>query len=75
MTFDEFTAEIGLLLTRMQNEPEDRHEIALVLRERLNEMRAYGLPLPQDLVELEEALETEFGDEEPGSAVDAPPAT
>lgn len=59
MTFDEFTAEIGLLLTRMQNEPEDRHEIAAVLRERLNEMRAYGMPLPQDLLDLEEALEAE----------------
>lgn len=59
MTFDEFTAEIGLLLTRMQNEPEDRHEIAAVLRERLNEMRAYGMPLPQDLLDLKEALEAE----------------
>lgn len=63
MTFDEFTAEIGLLLTRMQNEPEDRHEIHLILKERLNEMRAYGLPLPQDLLDLEATLETEFVDD------------
>lgn len=66
MTFDEITAEIGLLLTRMQNEPEDRHEIYLTLKERLNEMRAYGMPLPQDLVDLEQALEADFatGDSE-----------
>lgn len=60
MTFDEFTAEIGLLLTRMQNEPQDRHEIYLVLKERLNEMRAYGMPLPQDLLDMERSLEADF---------------
>lgn len=60
MRIDEITAEIGLLLTRMQNEPEDRHEIYLTLKERLNEMRAYGMPLPDDLVELEKNLEAEF---------------
>lgn len=61
MTFDEFTAEIGLLVSRMQNEPDDAHEIYQVLKERLNEMRAYGMPLPQDLVELEQKLEADFG--------------
>ena len=63
MTFDEFTAEIGLLLTRMQNEPQDAHEIYQTLKERLNEMRAYGMPLPQDLLELERQLEAEFGED------------
>lgn len=60
MTFDEFTAEIGLLLSRMQNEPEDRHEIYQTLKERLNEMRAYGMPLPQDLLDMERSLEADF---------------
>lgn len=60
MTFDDITAEIGLLLSRMQNEPEDRHEIHLALKERLNEMRAYGMPLPQDLLDLEASLDSEF---------------
>lgn len=67
MTFDEFTAEIGLLLTRMQNEPGDRHEIYQTLKERLNEMRAYGMPLPQDLLDLESALEAEFAGEADGA--------
>lgn len=66
MTFDEFTAEIGLLLTRMQNEPEDRHEVYLILKERLNEMRAYGMPLPQDLLDLEKSLEDEFAEDSTG---------
>lgn len=68
MTFDEFTAEIGLLLTRMQNEPQDRHEIYLVLKERLNEMRAYGMPLPQDLLDMERSLEADFAADEPDEA-------
>ena len=60
MAFEALKAEIGLLLTRMQNEPEDRHELYLQLREKLTEMKAFGMPLPDDLVELEHALEAEF---------------
>lgn len=63
MAFDAIKAEIGLLLTRMQNEPEDAHELYLVVMEKLNEMKAYGMPLPQDLVDLETALEEQFADE------------
>jgi hypothetical protein len=71
MTFDEFTAEIGILLTRMQNEPEDRQEIYLTLKERLNEMRAYGMPLPQDLIDLEQAFEAEFLESDGGGPAPA----
>lgn len=63
MAFDDIKAEIGLLLTRMQNEPEDGHELYLQLMEKLNELRAYGLPIPDDLRELEAALAAEFGEE------------
>jgi len=62
MAFDVLKAEIGLLLTQMENEraPEDRHELYLQIARRLSELRAYGMPLPQDLVALEHALEREF---------------
>jgi hypothetical protein len=60
MAFENVQAEIGILMTRMQNEPEDRHELYLQLMEKLNEIKAYGMPLPQDLVDLERALEAEF---------------
>ncbi len=63
MAFDAIKAEIGLLLTRMQNEPEDAHELYLVVMEKLNEMKAYGMPLPADLVDLEQALEEQFAEE------------
>jgi len=63
MAFDAVKAEIGLLLTKMQNEPQDRHELYLQLMEKLNELKAYGMPVPEDLAELEAALESEFAED------------
>ena len=60
MTFEDIQAELGLLLTRMQNEPVDRHELYLVIRQKLNELKAFGMPLPEDLVLLQKRLEAEF---------------
>ena len=60
MAFEDKEAELGLLLTRMQSEPEDRHEIYELIRQKLNELRAYGMPLPEDLVQFERDLEAEF---------------
>lgn len=60
MAFELIQAEIGVLLTRMQNEPADRHELHLQVMQKLNELKAYGMPLPADLVELERRLELEF---------------
>lgn len=60
MAFENLQAEIGILMTRMQNEPEDKHELYMQVMEKLNELKAYGMPLPQDLVDLEHALEEEF---------------
>jgi hypothetical protein len=60
MAFEELKADIALLFSQMENQPEDRHELYLQIREKLNEMRAFGLPLPEDLVRLEQELENEF---------------
>ena len=60
MAFEDLKAELALLINQMENQPEDRHELYLQIRERLNEMRAYGMPLPEDLVRFEEELEAEF---------------
>jgi hypothetical protein len=63
MSFEDKEAELGLLFTRMQNEPEDWKEVYEVIRQKLNELKAYGMPLPQDLVEFERDLEAEFAAE------------
>lgn len=60
MDLTELEAELSLLLTQMENLPEDRHEFYLQLREKLSEMRAFGMPLPDDLLRLEKELEREF---------------
>jgi hypothetical protein len=44
----------------MVNQPEDEHEVLEQLREKLNELRAMGMPLPDDLVALEKQLEEQF---------------
>jgi hypothetical protein len=63
MAFEDAKAELGILMTQMQNEPQDKHELYLQLMEKLNELKAYGMPLPEDLVALEKALEAEFAAE------------
>lgn len=63
MAFENIKAEIGLLLAALQDAPEDRHELHLRIMQKLNELRAYGMPLPADLVELERMLEAEFAAE------------
>jgi len=61
MALEEIKARISLLLQEMVNQPEDEHEIQEQLREKFSELRALGLPLPADLVELERRLEAGFG--------------
>jgi len=61
MAFEEIKAEIALLFEQMVNQPEDNHELAETIREKLNTMRASGLPLPEDLVDLENRLNSDLG--------------
>ena len=63
MALEEIKARISLLLQEMVNQPVDEHEIQEQLREKFSELRALGLPLPADLVELEQRLEAGFGAE------------
>ncbi len=59
MDTTELVAAINLLAQQMEHEPDDLHEAHMKLREMLNELRATGMPLPDDLVELEHRLEVE----------------
>ncbi|RWB67879.1 MAG: hypothetical protein EOQ50_30225 [Mesorhizobium sp.] len=64
MALEAIKAQIDLLLQEMINQPEDDHEIQEQLREKLQELRAMGLPLPADLVELEKRLGDDLDAEE-----------
>jgi len=55
--FDDLKTAIMMMASEMENKPEDAHEMHLKLREMLDQIRATGMPLPEDLVELERKLE------------------
>jgi hypothetical protein len=57
MALEQIKAQISLLLEGMINQPADDHEVHEQLREKLNELRAMGMPLPADLVALEKRLD------------------
>ncbi|MHA1127453.1 MAG: hypothetical protein ACTSRN_00690 [Alphaproteobacteria bacterium] len=60
MPFESLKARMGMLLEQMIHQPEDMHELQETLREELSELRASGLPVPLDLVELEQRLEDQL---------------
>lgn len=66
MDLDDLKMEINLLLSKMEHQPEDRHELHMMIHEKIAEMRAMGMPIPEDLqrfdVELEEAEDQEGAD-------------
>ncbi len=49
-------AAINLLVEQMDHEVDDLHEVHLKLREHLDQLKATGMPLPDDLVTLERRL-------------------
>lgn len=57
MAFEQFRAGIAMLLDEIAANPANAHELQESLREKLAEMQALGLPLPEDLVGLEDYLE------------------
>ena len=60
MAFEDIKAEIRLLLGQMEKQPEDAHELYLSLHEKLNELRALGMRVPDDLASAEKELEARF---------------
>jgi hypothetical protein len=60
MALESLKAEIEMLLETLANTPHDRYELYVQLKEKLNEFRVFGNPPPQDLLELEAALDEEF---------------
>ena len=60
MALEELQAQINLLVSQINNQPEDVHEIYELLHQKLNELRGTGQPLPQDLLDLEKRMLEEF---------------
>lgn len=60
MALEELQAQINLLVSQINNQPEDVHEIYELLHQKLNELRSTGQPLPKDLLDLEIRMLKEF---------------
>jgi hypothetical protein len=68
MAFDDLEAELSLLINQMDTQPQDPHELYLRIFEKLNEFKALGLPLPDDLVRVEKELGAYFFKEQEQAA-------
>jgi hypothetical protein len=62
MAFDQLMTDIQMLLAETESQPRDKWQLHETIREKLQELRSFGLPLPQDLVELEARLDQELAD-------------
>jgi hypothetical protein len=60
MAFDDLDAELALLINQIDTPPDNPHDLYLRIMEKLNEFKALGLPLPDDLVRVEKELEAYF---------------
>jgi len=61
--FESLKASIELIMDEIAARPADRHILQEALREKISEMRTLGLPVPEDIQRLEEALEDPENDE------------
>lgn len=60
MAFEDLIARINLLLNDMESQPQDAHELLEQIHMELNQLKATGQPLPEDLSRLESRLEQEL---------------
>ncbi len=60
MGISDVLAEIEGYISEMERRPEDKHELWLELHSGLNQIRAMGMPVPDDLARLEAELQAEF---------------
>jgi len=52
-------AELNLLMDESEHEPEDLHELHFRVVELMNQLRAMGEPIPEDLLRFERELTNE----------------
>ncbi|TCP38043.1 hypothetical protein [Rhodovulum marinum] len=63
MAFEQLKAGIYLILEEIEKRPDDRHILQEELREKIAELRGLGLPVPEDILRLEQRLEDDDSDD------------
>lgn len=66
MPLESLKARIAMFLDEATDAPEDGHDLQERLREHLMGLRGLGLPVPQDLADLEAALAADLGRKDHG---------
>lgn len=73
MAFDRLKDEIDAMIGSLDDKPpHDKQELHQEIFEKLQRLKAFGMPLPQDLVDLEAALSEELQAEDAGPAAETP---
>ncbi len=62
MAFELIKAEIAQLIGQLADKPSDSEELEFLLHNKLTQMKAFGMPLPADLVELEAMLDEQLSE-------------
>ncbi len=57
MAFEQLKIALTMLMDEIAKRPEDEHILQESLREKISEYRTLGLPVPDDIQALENALE------------------
>jgi len=57
MAFENLKIRLLMILDEATHQPEDLHELQEELREEIAGLKAQGLPVPDDIAELEKKLE------------------
>lgn len=63
MAFEDLKAAIGAILDEIAKRPEDRHVLQEQLREKIAELEALGLPVPEDYRRFEQELSDDSADD------------
>lgn len=57
MAFEQLKIAVTMLMDEIAKRPEDAHILQEQLREKISEFKTLGLPVPEDIQALEDALE------------------
>lgn len=60
MSMDDLDAELSYLMNQLEGEPGDSHALFFRLHQILETFRAEGLPVPENLLKIEQALDAQF---------------
>ena len=60
MAFEQLKSEIEMLLAEIDTRPHDKWQLHELIREKLQELKSFGMPLPEDLIQLEADLDAEL---------------